>query len=291
MDERPPLPRAPMVPGLRTDVPPARPLRPDSSPGDGEPSGGERDHDRDSDRDRDRRPRRRRRSSSSRSSGDDRMRRDPERGPDDPGRAVEQPTDPYETDDRPAQVDRYSPSDRPASVDRYASPEPSEPIDRFAPSDRFASSEPPAAAERRGPPDHAAATPPVDLPDRAPRDSRGPSAETGPLDEPLDMLSGFGEREEPASAPAQAASFGRHRRPWTQHRKGRQSKPRDAKTRHGLGTDLNREQEAANPPAQPFGRPSPSEDRKGEGKIGLTGGIGPIDLDEGKSEGFRPEES
>jgi len=105
------------------------------------------------------------------------------------------------------------------------------------------------------------------------------------------MLSGFGEREEPASAPAQAASFGRHRRPWTQHRKGRQSKPRDAKTRHGLGTDLNREQEAANPPAQPFGRPSPSEDRKGEGKIGLTGGIGPIDLDEGKSEGFRPEES
>ena len=57
-----------------------------------------------------------------------------------------------------------------------------------------------------------------------------------------------------------------------------------------MGSDLAREQEAANPSAQPYGRPAPSEDRKTDGRIGLAGGIGPVDLDEGESEGFRSEE-
>lgn len=293
VDERPALPRAPMVPRVRSDVSPARPLRPDAPAAEGEHPIGERDRDRD--RDRDRRPRRRRRSASGRSSGDDRMRHGSDRGPDDAGRSPEPLVDRFEEEDRPVQVDRYVPTERHAvpPPERYAPTESDEPADRFMPHDRFVASEPPAPAERRVSYDRPAPPPPPPIvpADRAPRESREEAGEIGPTDEPLDMLSVFGEREESGSAPTQPTGFGRHRRPFTQHRKGRQSKPRDSKIRHGLGSELAREQDAANPPAQPFGRPGPSEERKGEGRAGLSGGIGPVDLDEGESENLGSDES
>ena len=170
--------------------------------------------------------------------------------------------------------------------------EPSEPVDRHAPSDRYTQPERPVAFDRPVAQDRVVAPPSFDEPRRPHPESGGSSEAIGPVDEPIDLISSFGGREEPSSAPAKGAtSFGHHRRPFTQHRKGRQSKPREEKIRHGLGTDLNREQEPSSPPAQPFGLPAPSEGKKGEGRVGLSGGIGPVDLDEGESQGFRPEES
>jgi len=92
--------------------------------------------------------------------------------------------------------------------------------------------------------------------------------------EPIDMVSVFGEGSPRGENAAAASSeFGRHRRPFTQHRKSRQVKPREAKVRQSLGGDSFRENDDA------AEEPAPIRPRiASEASPGLTDGIGPIDL-------------
>jgi hypothetical protein len=280
-EEKPQLPRAPMVPRVRTEIPPARPLPPDPSSAEGERSG----EDRDRDRDRDRR-RRRRRSGSSRSSGEDRMRRrDDSRAPEEGTREAEPPASRFSSPEssypgeRYAQQERVGPRDRVAPQEDSGSAEPSEAFDRYAPPDQDS---PP---DRLSPPDRQDPSERISPPDRIPPpafdesrrgdlEGRGASDAIGPVDEPIDMISSFGGSEEPGSATTQTPSaYGHHRRAWTPHRKGKASKPRETKIRRTLGGGIPRDEEPT--PPQPYGRPGPSA-----GRIGLVDGIGPIDLDD-----------
>ncbi len=117
-----------------------------------------------------------------------------------------------------------------------------------------------------------------------PREERREERREEYAEEPIDMLSAFGgareedEEREPQAAPL---GFGHHRRPFTQHRKGRQVKPREAKVRQSLGGDAPREGEESDAPAPPV---PPTRRIAPEGQIGMTGGIGPIDLDEPDSD-------
>lgn len=94
-------------------------------------------------------------------------------------------------------------------------------------------------------------------------------------DEPIDRISAFGgdrsSEEEPAAA---RSDFGRTTRPFTQHRKGRQVKPREQKIHRSLGGEAAR--------ADDGGPDVVTTPRRiaVEGQIGMADGIGPIDLDE-----------
>ena len=96
-------------------------------------------------------------------------------------------------------------------------------------------------------------------------------------EEPIDRISAFHSPEEEDSEDQDEGNdtgFGRQRRPYTRHRRGRQSKPRESKVRQSLGGDHAKE--AADPiPDPPITRP---ESRKR--RVGMENGIGPIDLDE-----------
>lgn len=102
----------------------------------------------------------------------------------------------------------------------------------------------------------------------------GPDPETHLTQPPIDRISAFGREGESGAEPRTASTpeFGRTRRPFSQHRKGRQVKPRENRVHRTLGGDLERE--AGEPKAQETRRVAP------EGRIGMTDGIGPIDLED-----------
>jgi hypothetical protein len=97
-------------------------------------------------------------------------------------------------------------------------------------------------------------------------------------DEPIDRISAFGgERATDGEPTAARPEFGRTSRPFTQHRKGRQVKPREQKHHRSLGGEPSSADES----------PTMETPRRiaVEGKIGMSDGIGPIDLDDrGESE-------
>jgi len=128
------------------------------------------------------------------------------------------------------------------------------------------------------------APPPVSVETERGREPRGFEASRDdesrraapPEDEPLDMLSAFGDRGEQGSAPGtrESAEFGRHRRPFTARRTNKQVKPRGTKVHQHLGGDMPKE-------AAPAPEDSLAEETRGAppvGRIGMTDGIGPIDL-------------
>jgi hypothetical protein len=101
----------------------------------------------------------------------------------------------------------------------------------------------------------------------------------GPVDdqEPIDRISGFTEKPaaaEPRTAPP-VSEFGRIKKPVLAGRRGKHSKPRENRSHKGLGSSIAGEpsDEAAESSA-PVRRVAP------EGRIGMTDGIGPIDLSE-----------
>jgi hypothetical protein len=105
-----------------------------------------------------------------------------------------------------------------------------------------------------------------------------PASETPMPEEPIDRISAFHALEE-KNAEAQDddgddREFGRQRRPYTRHRRGRQSKPRETRNRQSLGGNNSKEEEESTPDP-PMTQPEP-QGRRGR----MENGIGPIDLDE-----------
>ncbi len=92
--------------------------------------------------------------------------------------------------------------------------------------------------------------------------------------EPIDRISAFGsDSTEENTRQESAAMFGRHRRPFTPHRRGRQVKPRESKVHQVLGGDPKQENGSTDPvPADE----APRADGKGDR------GIGPIDNERGE---------
>ncbi len=231
-EDRVQMPRAPMVPRVRAEIPPIRPLRDDEEP----PRGGEMRRSEDG---QDRVSRKRRRRSGSRSSrGDDRVRPLPDRS--------EPMSDSGEEEIAPHRARgeyRPEPGREPRSEPR---PEP-RPEPRFEPSrDEY------AATESR---------------------SSHPEPHPQPAQPPIDRISAFSREGEGGDEPRAATppEFGRTRRPFSQHRKGRQVKPRENRVHRTLGGDLERG-DAEEPKEKETRRVAP------EGRIGMADGIGPIDL-------------
>jgi hypothetical protein len=104
-----------------------------------------------------------------------------------------------------------------------------------------------------------------------------PVSEPPTHEEPIDRISAFHALEERDSEEQDAGNdtaYGRNRRPFTPHRKGRQVKPRESKVRQSLGGDQSKEENGP-APDPPLTQPEPSARR-----IRMENGIGPIDLDE-----------
>jgi hypothetical protein len=96
-------------------------------------------------------------------------------------------------------------------------------------------------------------------------------------EEPIDRISAFHALEEKESVERNddnGTGFGRNRRPFTPHRRGRQVKPRESKVRQTLGGDQSRDEDAPSPDP-PVTQPEVSGRR-----VRMENGIGPIDLEE-----------
>jgi hypothetical protein len=107
-----------------------------------------------------------------------------------------------------------------------------------------------------------------------------PSSEPTLPEEPIDRISAFHlmeERQSEEQDEGNDTGFGRHRRPFTPHRRGRQVKPRESKVRQSLGGDQSKEADEPSP-GPPITQPEP----RGR-SVRMENGIGPIDLDESDS--------
>jgi hypothetical protein len=257
-------------PRPRVEIPPMRPLRPDVPPreeGDEVEAPVEERRDQDRDRDRDRSRGRRRRGGRGGSRGGFGERREERGSSYGEERPAAAPAG-EERDQEPPPRPRYEP---------VASSEPR----AFEPAEPRAYQPPEPRAYQ--PPEPRAYQPPEPRPYQPPEHhaAEGPIGPIGPVDdqEPIDRISGFSERpaaEPRTSTPQPVAEFGRIKKPVLAGRRGKHSKPRENRSHKGLGSSIGGDV-AGEPTAEssePMRRIAP------EGRIGMSDGIGPVDLSE-----------